>query len=160
EPEEGRRRIVQVDLDGMAVDHLGRFFRGAQEAYPGPGLARLDHAVNAESHILCCEVFSLPPLDLLAEIEDVRQTLLLHLQVFRQVDYDLAGFDGIKFYYLVIEGADGGVREHSASEVGVPHLRISNIENSRMTPIPSPSRSRMGRRRHRRQRRGTEPEAS
>src|SRR5262245_20083689 len=93
-------------------------------------------------------------------MEDVRQTLFLHLPVFRQVSYDLAGFGGFIFYHLVIEGADRRIDGEVPSHVGVPRLRVANIENSRMPAVHHPSRSRAGRRRHRRQRRGTEPEAS
>src|SRR5262249_16675240 len=160
ETEEGRRRVMEVHPDRVAVYHLGRLRYGAEQADSGPGFARLDHAVNAEDHVLCREVLPIPPLDVLMKMEDIGQTRIVHLPAFGQVADDFIRFERVKLHYLVIHRANRGVGEKRAGDVGVPHLRIARIENICMAPIHPPSRSRAGRRRHRSQRHGPEPEAS
>src|SRR5207237_10834634 len=102
------------------------------------GVPRLEHAEDAEGHILGGEVVAIPPLHSFMEMEDVDHPPILHLPMGGQIPNDLAGVEGIKLNYLVIHGADSSQRPKSASQVRVPNFRVGIIEHHSTATVYPP----------------------
>src|SRR5262249_20123943 len=127
-----------------ALHDLHRLDVGAEQAGPGAGIPRLDHALQAKGDILSREGLAVPPLDALLERKGGRAPRIPPLPPLGPLPNALGRGDGINLDDLSRGRTDRLQASDHTGKVGIPHFRICYTENRQMAPRHGHSRSRAG----------------